>query len=149
MENTYWNNQGKYQNDYDRLVELMPAMGKSSTIAGELIRAASKLAHDFYNNGMGNNTSGAVNYLDHMCVFDNDNTNIYGTIYEYSRGRIYKGGYDGDALQVAIEKMIDLTIEFILENPEFETDKNTDDMFDFADDDEHFYDDEDEYEEEY
>ena len=27
------------------------------TVAGEMLRAAGRLRHDFYNNGMGNNTS--------------------------------------------------------------------------------------------
>ena len=139
MELTYWNNKGTYQADYDRLVQLMPMSGKCETVAGELIRAASKLAYDFYNNGMGNNTSGAVNYLDHLCVFDYDNTNVFGKIYEYTRGKIYNGNYDGDELQMAIERMIDYTVQFILENPSLETQENTLDMFDFEDPEEHFY----------
>jgi hypothetical protein len=142
MELTYWNNKGTYQADYDRLVQLMPMSGKCETVAGELIRAASKLAYDFYNNGMGNNTSGAVNYLDHLCVFDYDNTNVFGKIYEYTRGKIYNGNYDGDELQMAIERMIDYTVQFILENPSLETQENTLDMFDFEDPEEHFYDEE-------
>jgi hypothetical protein len=139
MEKTYWNNQGTYQKEYDRMVnDLVPSMGKCDTVAGELIRAASRLGYDFYNNGMGNNTSGAVNYLDHMGVFDYDNTNCYGTIYEYTRGRVYNGRYEGDALQEAIERMVDYTVQFILENPELETDTNTEDMFDFEDPEQNF-----------
>lgn len=128
MENTYWNNQGWYQTEYDRLAKLMPMMGKCDTVAGELIRAASRLGHDFYNNGMGNNTSGAVNFLLHKDAID-DKT--HATIYEYTRGVQYDGRYEGDCLQVAIEHMVDLTIEFIRANPELETEKNTDDMFEF------------------
>ena len=139
MDLTYWNNKGTYQADYDRLVQLMPMSGKCETVAGELIRAATRLTYDFYNNGMGNNTSGAVNYLDHLCVFDYDNTNVFGKIYEYTRGKIYNGNYDGDELQMAIERMIDYTVQFILENPSLETQENTLDMFDFEDPEEHFY----------
>ena len=142
MDLTYWNNKGTYQADYDRLVQLMPMSGKCETVAGELIRAATRLTYDFYNNGMGNNTSGAVNYLDHLCVFDYDNTNVFGKIYEYTRGKIYNGNYDGDELQMAIERMIDYTVQFILENPSLETQENTLDMFDFEDPEEHFYDEE-------
>ena len=57
MENTYWSQNGKYQIDYDRLVGLMPAMGNSNKVAGELIRCVSRLGHELYNNGMGNNSS--------------------------------------------------------------------------------------------
>ena len=141
MQNTYWNKAGKYQADYDRLVEAMPDMGNCDTTAGEMIRAASKLGYDFYNNGMGNNTSGAINFLDEQGVFDMDRTNIYGVIYEFTRGRVYDGRYNGDALQVAIERMVDMTIELILANPYLETQKNTLDMFDYSDPDQHFCDD--------
>ena len=63
MENTYWSGTGTYQADYTRLVELMPGSGNADTLAGELVRACTRLAYDLYNNGMGNNTSGAVNML--------------------------------------------------------------------------------------
>jgi hypothetical protein len=144
MENTYWNKSGKYQADYDRLVDAMPWSGNCETTAGEMIRAASKLGYDFYNNGMGNNTSGAVNFLDKMGVFDYDRTNIFGKIYEYTRGKIYNGNYKGDDLHLAIEQMIDLTLEMIRKNPSLETQENTYDMLDFTDPEERFYDEEEE-----
>ena len=52
MENIYYHSKGRYQADYDRLVDLMPGSGQSETVAGELIRAVSKLGHELYNNGM-------------------------------------------------------------------------------------------------
>ena len=121
MENTYWNGNGKYQAEFDELLDLMPGSGKSDVVAGELIRAANRLAYDFYNNGMGNNTSGAINFLDYYGVLDMDRTNIFGKIYEYTRGRIYHGNYNGDELQTAIESMIDMTVEFIQANPHLKT----------------------------
>ena len=135
MQNTYWNKQGAHQADYDRLVELMPMMGNCDTVAGELIRAVSKLGHDFYNNGMGNNTSGAVNFLEAKGAIDR---NTYCTIYDYTRGALYQGRYDGDSLQVAMERMVDQTVEFILANPELETQANTEDMFDYSEEDQNF-----------
>lgn len=140
MENTYWNHQGKYQAAYDELVKLMPAMGKADTVAGELIRSVSRLAYDFYNNGMGNNTSGAANFLREWSAIDAD---TYATIYEYTRGRIYQGRYEGDALQVAIEQAVDMTIQLITYNPSLMTMANSQDMFDYEDEFEQF--DEDEY----
>jgi hypothetical protein len=128
MKNTYWNGNGRYQADYNRLVELMPLMGKCDTVAGELIRAASRLGHDFYNNGMGNNTSGAVNFLLHKGAIDDETHN---TIYEYTRGLIYGGHYEGDRFQVAMEHMVDSVIEFIRARPELETAENTEDMFSY------------------
>ena len=137
MQSTYWNNQGKFQADYNRLVELMPMMGKSDTVAGELIRAVSKLGYDFYNNGMGNNTSGAVNFLEAKGAIDR---RTWSSIYDYTRGALYQGRYEGDSLQVAMESMVDQTVEFILANPELETQANTEDMFDYSEEDQNFCD---------
>lgn len=135
---TYYNEQGKYQSDYDRLWKFVPISGKSEVLAGELIRAVSRLAYDFYNNGMGNNTSGAVNFLKEYNVFENalDKFNI---IYEHSRGRTYKGNYSEDSeLLIAIEYAIDSTIELILKNPKFESQPNDVDLFEFSDEEQSF-----------
>ena len=137
MENTYWNNAGKYQADYDRLLELMPSMGKCDTVAGELIRAASRLGYDFYNNGMGNNTSGACNFLEQSGAIDRNTARV---IHEYTRGLTYSGHYDGDALQRSIESMVDQTIEFIFASPELLTKPNLVDMFEFSEDDQNWCD---------
>ena len=146
MENTYWNNKGKFQAQYDELVKLMPPSGKCDTVAGELIRATSRIGYQFYNNGMGNNVSGALNFLRSQGAIDPD---TYSTIYEYSRGRIYNGRYNGDAIQVAVERATDMTLEFITRNPVLLTMENSEDMFDYEED-EHYYDEDGyEYEEEY
>jgi hypothetical protein len=60
----YWNNTGKYQEQYNNLkTGLLPPYGKAKTVEGELLRAASNLYYDYYNNGFCNNCSGEVNYL--------------------------------------------------------------------------------------
>lgn len=42
--NTYWNENGKYQNNYNRLYKkLVPVMGKPSTPEGCILRAVSKI----------------------------------------------------------------------------------------------------------
>jgi len=135
MQNTYWNKQGTYQADYDRLVEAMPLMGNCDTVAGEMIRSVSRLGYDFYNNGMGNNTSGAVNFLLVKGAID---SKTHATIYEYTRGLTYAGCYGGDSLQTAIERAVDMTIKFILDNPQLETTPNTEDMFDYEDPEQNF-----------
>lgn len=142
MENTYWNHQGKFQAAYDELVKLMPGMGKADTVAGELVRAISRLGYDFYNNGMGNNTSGAANFLRDKGAIDPD---TYATIYEYTRGQLYQGNYEGDSLHTAIERATDQTLEFIIRNPVLITQPNEQDMFDFEDEEERFEEDEDCY----
>lgn len=140
--NTYWNKQGRYQVEFDNFIGLMPLVGHSPVLAGELIRAANRLAYDFYNNGMGNNTSGAINFLQKHGAVD---PGVYDTIYEYTRGRLYEGDYDGDSLQLAIEQMIDSTVETILRNPELITQYNEDDIFNYSDP-EKYYEREEEYE---
>ena len=135
MENTYWSQNGKYQVDYDRLVGLMPAMGNSNKVAGELIRCVSRLGHELYNNGMGNNSSGAVNMLRAYGAIDGD---THETIHPMTMGRLYNGNYNGDSFQRAIESSVDQTIKFILDNPELETKNNEVDMFTYEDDEEHY-----------
>ena len=129
MQNIYWNNAGKYQADYARLCdELIPAMDACDTVAGEMLRSATRLAYDLYNNGMGNNTSGAVNFLLAKGVID---SKTHATIYDYTRGLLYDGRYEGDSLQLAIERMIDTVVEHILERPELIEQKNEEDMFEY------------------
>jgi hypothetical protein len=135
MDNTYWNDNGQYQAEYKRLIELMPASGGSTVVAGELIRAVSRLGYDLYNNGMGNNTSGAVNMLLELGAIDAE---VHATIYPFTRGRLYAGNYTGDRVQLAIESAVDSTIEHILANPALETEPNPHDMFDWADEEEMF-----------
>jgi len=138
MENTYWNGNGKYQKEYDQMVnDLVPASGKCDTLAGEMIRAVSRLGYDFYNNGMGNNTSGALNFLESQGVTDSD---TFATIYEYTRGRIYHGHYNNDRLQESIEHLVDQTVGMILRNPQLMTIENQEDMFDYEEPEQNFCD---------
>ena len=130
MENTYWDNKGRFQAQYDQLLKLMPASGRCATQAGEMIRAVSRLGYDFYNNGMGNNTSGAANYLRDKMAIDEA---TYSTIYPYTTGRVYEGRYAGDALQVAIERAVDQTVEMIVLNPQLMSMTNTEDLFEYQD----------------
>lgn len=52
MKNTYWNNRGKYQSEFDSLYEkLVPEIGIAPTENGELLRQASNLYYEYYNNG--------------------------------------------------------------------------------------------------
>jgi len=135
MENTYWNSTGKFQVQFDALSSQMTPSGPQPTLGMEMIRAACRLSYDFYNNGMGNNTSGAVNYLNEQAVLDDE---TYDNIYEYSRGRIYNGRFQGDSLQRSIEKMVDMTCEMIINNPQLLSIENEEDMFDYEDDEQNF-----------
>jgi len=137
MENIYWNNKGAHQAEFDRLIKLMPGMGAADTVAGELIRSANRLAYDLYNNGMGNNTSGAVNFLLANGAIDKQ---THSTIYDYTRGMLYDGRYEGDFLQMAMESMVDQTVLHILANPQLETQPNSEDLFDYSEEDQNWCD---------
>lgn len=51
-KNSYWNNNGKYNLEYENLWRrLVPAEGKASTVAGEVLRAVSRLYYRWYNDG--------------------------------------------------------------------------------------------------
>ena len=130
----YWDGNAKHQKQYQRLWDnFVPLTGSCSTVAGELIRAAGRLTYDFYNNGMGNNTSGAINFLKHHGVVD---SKTFSAIHEYSRGALYEGNYGADRLHNAIIRMTDRTVEFILANPDLESLDNTDNLFDFEEEEE-------------
>jgi hypothetical protein len=60
MERTKHYNKELFDSLY---VKLVPDDGPAETHAGEMLRAAGRIQHDYYNNGFGNNWSGALNYL--------------------------------------------------------------------------------------
>ena len=129
MENIYWNQKGTHQVALDRLYDLVPAVGKADTTAGEMIRAICKLSHELYNNGMGNNSSGACVFLAQVGAVDVD---TFGTVIELTTGDLYRGNYDGDKYQVAMESLMDQCLAHIIANPALETEVNTQDMFDLG-----------------
>jgi hypothetical protein len=52
IEGSYWNHNGAYQEDGDRLFEeLVPASGAAATLNGELIRGINRLYYEYLNNG--------------------------------------------------------------------------------------------------
>ena len=108
--------------------ELVPKEGKAETLAGEMIRAAARLRYDFYNNGMGNNTSGALNFLRHHSVIDKQ---LADYVRPYTTGRLYDGVYEGDFFQVAIDTIVEMTTKMVTFNPQLMVMQNNEDMFDY------------------
>ena len=52
---TYWDNEGKYQEQYTRAWEkLIPASGEAEDGLPEALRAISRIGYDYYNNGFCN-----------------------------------------------------------------------------------------------
>ena len=58
-QNTYWNNNGKFQLIYDELSKLIPDEGKcpQDKPALEKLRRAANMYYDLYNNGLCDNGS--------------------------------------------------------------------------------------------
>ena len=52
---TYWDNEGKYQEQYNRAwKQLIPASGEAEDGLPEALRAISRIGYDYYNNGFCN-----------------------------------------------------------------------------------------------
>jgi hypothetical protein len=88
---------------------LVPDSGRCGTMEGELMRAASRIHYDFYNNGFGNNWSGALNYLDRYLGLPRP---MREELARWSRGRVYPrhdyGDGEMDALLVELlESVLD------------------------------------------
>lgn len=78
--NHYWNNNGAYQQEMDRLYDkFVPVSGRSENLTGEVIRAANRLYYEFCNNGNGNTLqsrtvcggSGYIDDFDETCDYCN------------------------------------------------------------------------------
>jgi len=108
----------------------LPQYGEGATKASEIFRAATKLYYDFWNNGMVNNTSGAVNFLLYSGVFKSEQDQDFAVIHPYTIGlRIYFNEID---LRFTMERMLDRTIEFLLANHELDALPNDMDYLEFS-----------------
>ena len=80
----YWNETGAYQQEYDELWrQLVPLEGEAQTTRGEVLRTASKLYYDFFNNGNMN----ACEIVGGERWLDDDDEEVYDTkVSEYYQG---------------------------------------------------------------
>lgn len=108
---TYWEGTGPHQEKYTRLRERLVAdSGMSDTISGECISAAERLAHDFWNNGGGNNVSGAFYYLrQNLPFFKQEWTEA---LIPFVSG---SGGIFCSNQQLrAVEEILDATVQYVI-----------------------------------
>ena len=85
-DQTFRSGKSPLSSEYERLFAmLVPAEGKCNTVEGELLRASSKIYHDYYNNGFGNNWSGAYKFLD---VHFGLKTSERKILHKYAKGKI-------------------------------------------------------------
>jgi hypothetical protein len=126
----YWRGGGdsEYQQLWNQLV---PASGAAPTVEGELLRAASRLYYDWYNNGFGNNTSGAANFIknygDYYTV-----ARAIQTIEPYLRGNNSDADSQSKSIERALEVIVDSVVAQIKQaNGNYHP--NTTDLFDLQD----------------
>lgn len=149
----YWNKRGAYQLESEKLQELVPGYGAAETLAGEMFRAASRIYYDAFNNGFGNNTSGAMNFLKtYLVPFS---TEELKTSLMYIEQFTNCGECVGVSARTeeALDHMIDSVVEYTLQYPESKQTPSPCDMFDLQepgyyppmldDDDEDYYNDDD------
>ena len=123
---SYWNKTGKHQAwDTENFRKLVPAEGKCATHQGELLRASAKLYYDYYNNGMCNNTSGAVNFL---LKFNNE-INCKKELLVI-KDECNTGGYTSVDLEEVLEIVANQVIEYVQNST---ITSNELDMWDFQD----------------
>jgi hypothetical protein len=122
---TYWDQVGKYQDLYNELFQqLVPSAGKCATVEGELLRAASKIYYDYYNNGFGNNWSGPWRFLETFA----GKLDLYKeleTLKPYAHGRMTQNR----AVDSALDSLVDKVMEY-LQSKNGEFSPNSSDMWD-------------------
>jgi len=71
--NSYWDGTGLFQNQYNELYKKhVPSSGSALTVNGELIRAISRLQHDYCNNGNGNACERNYENIEYRCYCGNN-----------------------------------------------------------------------------
>jgi hypothetical protein len=153
MKQTYWQDNGNYQKEYEALYQLLvPEMGNCKTLEGEMLRASCRLYYDYYNNGMCNNTSGAARFLMAKLPLTDVTRVALDEIYDECNS----GGYSTADLEGPLEVIANEVMAYIISKDEKYTD-NTEDLFDYQepdfveeeddydDDDEELYFDQDDY----
>jgi hypothetical protein len=102
MQNTYWNNNGTYEAEAQKLSELVPMMGECETFKGEVFRAATKIYYDYYNNGFGNFWKEPAAFLmTHVALPEA----VKDMLFQHANGNMHHGSYDEE-----IELMMDTVV---------------------------------------
>ena len=122
--------------------ELVPSSGKASTVAGEIVRAVTRIGYRYLNDGdrigieYGNETCNApARYLQatvHDSKVIHQIDKMWGTLYK-----------DRD-----VDILVNLVVDYLDKNPELKTKRNHEDMWDYFDkyeDQDYFEDDEEDW----
>lgn len=110
--------------------ELVPASGKADTVAGEIIRAISRIRYRNYNDG------------DHVGVGYGKETCNPAARYLMARAgeNVEKliavkvwGEEDDNCYNIALSELEDAVLEYLDQHPELKTTANSEDMWDYRD----------------
>lgn len=140
---SFWNRKHPLYESYLKFESLLPVEGHCSTVEGELFRAATRICWDYYNNGFGNNWSGALNFLkDYKMVTEKE----FRALGYYSRGRCYGNfEYFGGPMEIMVNEVLARVVQMIVDRDgKYSENTFNLDMFDRQEPDEHDYDDEEE-----
>lgn len=77
-DNTYWNNNGKYQEEYEALKDLIPSEGRADKLHIDLLRNAVNLYYDYHNNSSCNWDNLAIQF--HHLMYYEDVLSDYAWI---------------------------------------------------------------------
>jgi hypothetical protein len=129
---SYWDGNATYSKWMDENYPLLvKPSGPSDTVEGELIRAVSRLNHDWGNNGMCNNTSGACHFIKRYVDFTDEEYSAWQEVYSESN----TGGYTTHENLIGhITTVSDAVIKYVISR-EGNYSPLTKDMLEFADDD--------------
>lgn len=124
----YWNQKGKNYKKYVKLWnELVPVEGTCKTVEGELLRAMTKIYWDYYNNGFGNNWSGAFNFLKKYQEAIGLKQENLDKIFMFRRGKVIRG----ENFEKPLESLMDQVVAYVYSKKGVYT-PNTEDLYNFS-----------------
>ena len=60
---------------------------------------------------------------------------MFDYVLPYTTGRLYQGKYENDLFHIAIDRIVEMTTKMVTFNPQLMAMENTEDMFDYSDED--------------
>lgn len=131
--------------------ELVPACGKSDTVAGEIVRAIARLGYRWWNDGdkigvgYGKETcNAAARFLVSAC--DERVGDAVANMWGY--GDVYHT-YSDERYELLMTKLNRAVLNYLEDHPELKMTENKEDMFDYFDENEDIDDSDEEWDEEW
>lgn len=120
LANTYWNEEGKYQEENNRIEKLMPTMGMTDNKYLNLFMTACRLYYDYYNND-NCNLDCNWDYIEEYVKPFTEEINVRGAINFDVSEKTLKQYLRNES---KLEKFVDRVIEFV-KDKDLSYDKHT------------------------